>query len=222
MLFENPLIKEVALFSQSHSQDSAHDFSHCSRVAGNALLISKDEGGDPEVLVLAALLHDIHNLPKDHPEAKKSSFYSAEAAKKWLQERNYPEEKITLVYDAILSHSYSLGKIPETLEGKILQDADRLEALGAIGIARCFMVTGANGSKIYSPQDPFHLNGRPLNDKLYAVDHFHQKLFKIVETMCTTQGRKIAEERVKLMHGFLKALEEEAHVEIEERLRAFS
>jgi uncharacterized protein len=134
-------IRKIA--EKASSADSAHDFSHSLRVLKNALLIAQTEGGDPEVLTAAAYLHDISNLPKNHPDSKMSSERSAELAAKILREHGFSEEKLALVKDAILCHSFSRGLTPQTHEGRIFQDADRLDSLGAVGIARTCMVGGA-------------------------------------------------------------------------------
>lgn len=189
--------------------DSAHDMSHILRVLGNARKIGNIEGADLEILSIAALLHDIKNYPKGHPEAKKSSLRSAEYARDHLEDLGYPEEKIAIVFDAILNHSYSRGQVPETLEGKVLQDADRLDALGAIGLYRCFAVGASSGRPFYCWEDPFAENGRDLDDKTYSLDHFYQKLFRLPELMQTETGRCIAEQRVAFMQSYVDQLAHE-------------
>src|SRR3954454_338609 len=177
-----------ALARDAAAADPAHDFSHSQRVLRNALQIARHEGGDPEVLAAAAYLHDIANLPKNHPESKFSSERSAERAAEILRELGFDERKVPLVQDAILCHSYSRGLTPETLEGRVFQDADRLDALGAIGIARTFATGGAMHRPLYSLEDPFLKQGRVADDKQYALDHFPLKLFKLGEIMQTPMG----------------------------------
>lgn len=111
--------------------------------------------------------------------------------------------------DAVLCHSYSRGLNPKTLEGRVFQDADRLDALGAIGIARTFAVTGSMGRSFYHPEDPFFQMARELNDREYAVDHFYRKLFTLENTMQTEAGRKIAREWTERQRVFLAWLESE-------------
>jgi len=159
--------------------------------------------------VIAALLHDIKNLDKNDPESYKSSQLSCQKSKEILTSIKYPEEKLALVLDAILCHSFSAGFTPQTLEGKIFQDADRLDALGAIGIARLFATSATFDSKLYSHKDPFLKHGRQPNDKKFAVDHFFAKIFKIPELMQTKTGKNIAEKRVIFMKEYLKILESE-------------
>src|SRR5437660_12443001 len=128
-----------------HNQSPAHDFQHILRVYKNAEIISKqEECVDLDIVLVAALLHDLVVYPKGSSKNIDSADDSADIAKKILREyKNYPVEKIEKVVDIIRIHSYSKKIIPSTIEGKILQDADRLDALGAIGIARTFSVGGS-------------------------------------------------------------------------------
>ena len=118
--------------------DPAHDFDHVMRVYTNAKKIVKEEKADEKLVLSAALLHDIVSYPKSSKRSKFSSIDSAKKSKLILQKYDFTTEEITIISDAIADHSFSQNKIPQTLEGKILQDADRLDALGAIGIARVF------------------------------------------------------------------------------------
>jgi uncharacterized protein len=191
------------------SADTAHDFSHSERVLANAHAIAADEGGDLEVLGACAFLHDIANLPKNHPDSRLSSERSARASEEILREHGFSEEKIEKCKDAILCHSYSRGLSPKTLEGRIFQDADRLDSMGAIGIARTFTVGGATQRPLYDPSDPFCKNGRLPNDKQNTLDHFYVKLFNLGETMQTPTGKKLAQERIGRMKRFVDELHEE-------------
>jgi uncharacterized protein len=206
----NPLIQKlIEIAKTTLAADSAHDFSHCLRVLANAKKIAALEGGDIEVLTASAFLHDIANLPKNHPESHLSSERSAERSEKILRELGFSEEKIVKAKDAILCHSYSRGLTPQTLEGRIFQDADRLDGIGAIGIARTFTVGGATARPLYSENDPFLKGNRTPNDKENTLDHFFIKLFKIDEKMQTEAGRKLAQERTERMKRFLKELQDE-------------
>jgi len=200
-------IRRIA--KQAAAADPAHDFSHSERVLANALKIAAEEGGDTDILTAAAFLHDIANLPKNHPESHLSSGRSAEQAEKILREHGFPIEKIARTKDAILCHSFSRGLTPETHEGRIFQDADRLDSLGAIGIARTFTVGGATNRPLYELEDPFMDNGRAANDKANTLDHFFVKLFKLGEKMQTPTGRKLAEERILRMRRFVEELRSE-------------
>ncbi len=205
MSTQTPFLENLA--REAATADPAHDFSHCKRVLKNALEIAEIEGGDLEILTAAAYLHDIANLPKNHPDSKFSADRSAEQATEILTKIGMSAEKIILIRDAILGHSYSRGLIPQTHEGRVFQDADRLDALGAIGIARTFTVGGATGRCIYHLEDPFGETDRVLDDKDNTLDHFNIKLFTLVEKMQTATGKQKAQERVQTMRYFMSALQ---------------
>lgn len=182
--------------------DGAHDLGHLRRVWRQAQTIAGAEGGaDMQVLQAACFLHDLVNLPKNHPNRRRASRLSAEAAVVWLTRQRFPPEKLPAVHHAISAHSFSAGIEPQTIEARIVQDADRLDALGAIGIARMFHVSGALGQALFDDADPMALN-RALDDRAFALDHLQVKLFGLVETMKTATGRAIAAERAEWMASF--------------------
>jgi len=181
--------------------DGAHDLGHLRRVWGNCRSIAAEEGGDPAILLAAAMFHDIVNLPKDAPDRATASSRSAGVAADWLHAQGWPADRIAATAHAIEAHSYSGGIPPRTLEARILQDADRLEALGAIGIARMFLVAGRMGGAMFDDADPMALH-RPLDDRRYALDHLEVKLFGLVGTMQTATGRVMAEARSDWMASF--------------------
>lgn len=181
--------------------DGAHDIGHLRRVWANAREIAFDLKGDLEVLLAAAYFHDAVNLPKNHPDRARASQLSADWASDYLRGTDFPAAKIAATAHAIAAHSFSAAIPPETLEAEILQDADRLEALGAIGIARMFHVGGAMGGLLFDADDPLALD-RPLNDKAFSLDHLEVKLFPIAQTMRTEAGRAMAEARVEWMRSF--------------------
>ncbi len=113
--------------------DPGHDFAHIMRVIGTCKSIGSKVGANLEVLIPAAMLHDVVNLPKDHPERKQASQKAAEEAKNILRNLEYSNEEVNRIETVIIEHSYSLGKKPSCIESAVLQDADRLDALGAIG-----------------------------------------------------------------------------------------
>lgn len=206
--FEDELQKAL-LAKWADMQDSAHDLAHILRVRGNALYITDKEGGDLDSILAAVWLHDLVNLPKSHPDRAQASALSAEEAKLILKKcADFPDSKIEAVAHAITAHSFSANIPPETLEAKIVQDADRIDALGAIGIARCFAVSGALGRPLLHPEDPLCDNRDP-DDTLYAVDHFFLKLFKLPQTMQTKAGKELAQERAEIMRDFLRHLQQE-------------
>ena len=194
-----------------HNQSPAHDFQHVLRVYKNAEMISKqEESVDLDIILAAALLHDLVVYPKGSSKTINSADDSAEIAKKILLEsKNYPREKIEKVAGAIRTHSYSKKLIPSTLEGKILQDADRLDAIGAIGIARTFSVGGSENRSLYNPTDAFCERERQLDDTQWTLDHIKKKLMILKNSMHTKTAKKIAEERTEFMELFLNQLRKE-------------
>lgn len=191
-----------------HYADSAHDFEHVMRVFKLSKEIGKKENADLDILLPASLLHDICNFPKDHPSASLSADKSAETASFILKDENYSPEQIKQIMYAISSHSYSKGILPETKEAKILQDADRLDALGAIGIGRVFAVSAELKRQFYDWKDPF-CQQRDLDDKKYGIDHFYTKILKLKDTLHTNTAKEIAEERTAFVKSFLEQLKKE-------------
>jgi uncharacterized protein len=188
--------------------DGSHDVSHLQRVWSNVCLIRDEEGGDQEILVAATLLHDCVAVEKNSPFRASASRLAAAKATELLTEMGWGEERIAQVAHAIEAHSFSAAITPTTLEARILQDADRLDALGMIGIARLFYVSGRMGSGLYDAQDP-HAARRPYDDKRFAVDHFHTKLFHLADGFQTDTGARLAQVRHARMKGFLEQLMEE-------------
>ena len=188
--------------------DSAHDFDHIMRVFKNAQKICKKENAPEKLVLSAVLLHDIVSYPKSDKRSKLSSIKSAEKSKKILKKFNFTKEEIQIISDAIRDHSFSRNKIPTTLEGKILQDADRLDAIGAIGIARVFAVSGSEKRPFYNVKDPFCKNRMP-NDEIWALDHFYRKLLKLEFLMNTKSGKIEAKKRTKILKDFLNELKKE-------------
>lgn len=188
--------------------DSAHDFTHILRVVQNATLILKTEEADNDIVIAAAWLHDCVILPKNHPHRKNASSLAADKAKRFLNRKSFPKGKIEQVAHAIEAHSYS-AKIPtKTIEARIVQDADRLDAIGAIGIARCFTVGGALNRSLYHPDDPFCTKRDP-DDAQWNVDHFYEKLLKLPQAMNTQSAKKEALRRCEFMQTYLDRLKEE-------------
>ena len=199
-----------AALAQMWQADAAHDLGHLRRVWANCQRIARAEGGaeggaDLQILMAAAYLHDLVNLPKDAPNRHEASTLSAAAAVAWLRGTDFPQDKLGAVAHAIAAHSFSAGITPETPEARILQDADRLEALGAIGLARLFAVDGQMGAALYDIDDPM-AQRRALDDRAFALDHLEVKLFPLVETMQTATGRDMAEERADWVGAFRSRL----------------
>ena len=186
----------------ARTAEPAHDFGHVRRVAANARTIADAEGADMDVVLPAALLHELFSLPKDHPDSPRSGALCAERAAEALRGEGYPEAHIESIAYCIRVHPFSLGVVPRTLEAQVLQDADRLDALGAVGVARCFAVGAALSRPFYDPDDPF-ARARPLDDKCWTLDHFGRKLLRLPETLHTGTARAIARERTAFIEAFL-------------------
>ena len=135
--------------------DAAHDFDHIMRVFKNAQSICKKENANEKLVLSAVLLHDVISYPKSDKRSKLSSIKSAEESKKILKKFNFTKEEIQIISDAIRDHSFSRNVIPATLEGKILQDADRLDAISAIGITQVCAVGVSEKRPFYNIKDPF-------------------------------------------------------------------
>jgi uncharacterized protein len=183
-----------------------HDIYHALRVEKNAKKILKKEGGDELVVLAASLLHDIFR----YREKEGISHYGEEALseiKKLLEKTSIPKQKIPLVLNCIKTHEEyvfsGFGK-PKTKEEQILQDADRLDALGAIGIARCLHYSGELKEPIYLPGTKIgKYNPRILGTKS-SITHFYEKLLKLENSMNTNAGKKMAKERTKFMKNYLE------------------
>lgn len=202
-------------YLQQHidNNDAAHDIHHFKRVWNTCRMIDAAEGykGDMLVLLTASYFHDLVAVPKNSPDRNKASLYSAEKTSMLLRTlfEGYPRDRIESVAHAIHAHSFSAGVTPLTYEAKVLQDADRMEALGAIGIARTFYVAGLLHSGMFHPEDPLAHN-RPPDDKAYALDHFQVKLLQLPARMNTESGKRLAETRAAVLTRFMHQLSAEA------------
>lgn len=200
-----PLLVEIS----AAPDDTAHDLSHILRVWQSVRQLVAAEGGDLETLVAATILHDCVHVPKDDPRRAQASRLAADRAAEVLEGLSWSPTAIEAVHHAIHAHSFSAAVKPMTLEAKILQDADRLDALGHIGIARCFAVSGALGRPLYDPQDPA-ADRRSLDDGAYALDHFFNKLLRLKEGFQTATGARLAQQRHDVMQRFVDGLLQEA------------
>ena len=169
---------------------SGHDFDHTMRVYCMATRLAKEEGADMEIVQLAALLHDVDDH-KLSPETCENHL----RAVTFLRENGADGEKIRIITDIISQISFSANRIPTTLEGKCVQDADRLDAMGAIGIARTFAYGGSRGRRMHDPQGV---------DKNATVQHFYDKLLLLKESMNTATARRLAEDRDRFMRSYLE------------------
>ena len=188
--------------------DGAHDLAHIRRVWANARRIAAEEGGDMETLAAAVLLHDCVHVEKSSPLRGQASRLAAERAAEILRGIGWDADRVARIAHAIAAHSFSAGITPESLEARVLQDADRLDAIGYIGIARCFYTGGRMGSALYHPDDPTAA-GRGLDDRAYALDHFRAKLLKLAEGFQTATGARMAVERTAVLARFVEGFEAE-------------
>lgn len=192
----------VALASAALADDGAHDTNHLHRVWRNATLLMDDHPEADALVVLAACyLHDLVNLPKNHPERHLASRQSAQLARRQLAELDFPAERLADVAHAIETHSFSAAIRPETIEAKIVQDADRLDALGAVGLARMFYTAGRMGSALAHADDPMALQ-RDLDDRTYSLDHIDVKLATLPGMMQTAAGRRLGQARLNELIAF--------------------
>lgn len=208
MFLEIERALEEKISTIASAEDPAHDLLHFKRVVKIAKEICRTENAKAEVVVPAAWLHDFVIIPKNDPRRKQASQLSAEGAIRFLKELSYPEVYFEDIAHAIAAHSFSANIETKTLEAKIVQDADRLDGLGAIGIARCFATAGIMKTSFYSELDPFCEN-RNIDDKQFAVDHFFAKLFKVAQSLKTNAGRAEGIKRVEVMKNYLSNLADE-------------
>ncbi len=190
--------------------DPSHDLGHFRRVWNLARTLAAAEAPTADMLVLlaASYLHDLVNTPKNSPARATASRASAEQAIVLLREAGFPGDRLDAVYHAVEAHSFSAGIEPRSREAEILQDADRLDSLGAIGLARLFAVSGRMGRLLFDPDDPF-AERRPLDDVAFALDHVKTKLDHLPGLMRTATGRRLAEARLAFVHRFLERLARE-------------
>ena len=195
-------LKKKAFATIERHSYAGHDATHTIRVQELCLNIGRREKADLLVVEAAALLHDIGrgcertNPTVDHAEA------SARMAEKLLIECHFPEDRIPQVLHAIRAHRFSQKKAAETLEAKILQDADRVDISGAVGVAMTFAYGGAKNMELYDRHDPLAKN-RKLDDTKYILDHFQTKLLKLEGTMNTDTARQLLQKRQRYLSLFM-------------------
>ena len=188
--------------------DAAHDINHVIRVVKTVRYLTDIEDANFLVTLPSAWLHDCVAVPKDSPLRSQGSRLAAETATEFLSEISYPDELLPEVYHAIEAHSYSAAIPVRSREAAIVQDADRLDSLGAIGIARCLLVGGRLNLQLICQEDPF-CDQREPDDSQFTIDHFYAKLFKLPDTMQTEAGRAEAQRRAGLMQRYLDDLRQE-------------
>ena len=187
--------------------DKAHDIAHLRRVWQSAQRIMQGTEADPLVVMTACYFHDVVNLPKNHPQRHLASSKAAVETRRILSEE-FPDFPLGLhdaVAHAVQAHSFSAGIKPETLEARIVQDADRLESLGAIGLARVFYTSGALGRALFDSEDPLGRD-RQLDDTSWTLDHFQKKLLRLPDTMQTAEGKRLARHNVAFLVTYMAKL----------------
>jgi uncharacterized protein len=187
------------------SGDPAHDWPHIGRVAAMAKKFALLEKANLPCVLAAVYCHDLVNLPKDHPDRKQASTLAAAEAQRHLEQVGFNSHEIKNIQQAVIEHSFSKGLKPSTLEGAIVQDADRLDALGAIGVLRCAAVNTQMKSTFYDSFDPL-AEMRELDDRTFMLDHYFVKLFKLPDLMNTQSGKAEGLKRVAFMKNFVQEL----------------
>ena len=202
------LATELLPHALEHAEDGAHDLSHLQRVWHNVRTLHAEEGGDLDVLLATVLLHDCVAVEKNSPLRSRASRMAAEKASALLATMNWPGIKIRAVAHAIEAHSFAADIAPLTLEAKVMQDADRLDALGMLGVARTFYTAGRMGSALYDPQDP-EAKVRDYDDQRFCLDHFQTKLLHLADGFQTTTGQRLARIRHERLKSFMELFKEE-------------
>jgi len=224
MKYSSRVLHIYDLASKIPPADAGHDFSHIERVANYAYRLFSEEVqtsekrdltvDETDAILAAAFLHDCVPIAKNSPLRKESSRIASEKAAEILNaqkvngERAWSRDWVAEITGAIHDHSFSSGRIPQSLLGECLQDADRLEALGAIGLFRTIATGVSMGTSLFDPKDPW-AEHRELDDKKFSIDHFFTKLLKLPETFRTGYGKKEAQKRADYLRGFVEQLKKE-------------
>ncbi|MBO3803842.1 MAG: HD domain-containing protein [Candidatus Brockarchaeota archaeon] len=195
-VFESIRKKSEGFFGHSH-----HGKDHAERVYNLAVKIGKEENADLDVLKAAALLHDIARTMEDEGKVEDHAVEGAKIARKILEETGFPAQKVEEVVYCVEAHRFRKGSEAGSLEAKILQDADRLDATGAIGLARVFARGGWANLPMHDPSIPpkGEYDGRSLT----SINHLYEKILKAKEAMNTRTAKSIAEGRHKFVEEFL-------------------
>jgi len=207
------VIERVGREYESRRVPPSHDLLHVVRVAQLVRLICDEEGVEERLKLLAliaAYLHDI-GVAKEGVKENHAAVSARYARELLLGRMEYQD--VEMVAAAIEEHSWSGGRSASSIVSAVLQDADRLDALGAVGIARVFAFSGYSGRPFYEAADPFAEGGRRLDGGIYAVDHFYEKLFNIPSSLNTEAARRIARRRIEFMELFLRELRGEVLLE---------
>jgi len=194
--------------------DLSHDFQHVVRVYRWALRLAEANGVDTDLAGAAALVHDLVNVPKESPDRPMGSELSAVAGAHVLPKAGYNNGEVQAIVESVRTCSWSRGLKPTHKLGQVLQDADRLDAIGALGIARNFacaqgMASRSGVGQFYHPADPLGKSDRTLDDRAHALDHYPIKLMRLAQSMHTTMAKQEALRRHQFMVSFLNELNHE-------------
>jgi uncharacterized protein len=195
------------------NEDAAHDYDHLVRVMALADRIQSSEGGDPPTIWAAVALHDI-GQERERLHGGDHALIGAELASELLKDTHFPQHSIPAVQQAIREHRMTGGAIPQTLEGRILYDADKIDCLGAIGIGRLYCITGRYNQKVYAPVpddivepiDPLMIRSLRRRPDYSPSIEFQLLFTDLPERMTTSTGRELARERFTYMQGFFTRL----------------
>jgi uncharacterized protein len=199
------MMQQILRSARTHLESTpsaGHDITHTLRVRDLCLYISSIEGGDPEILEASALLHDIGRPTELKDPGTDHAASSAQLSPGILGRAGFPAQKIPAVVYAIANHRYSSGVIADSLEARILQDADRLDISGAVGAAMTFAYSGAYNHRLYHIDDPLASQRKPDGNE-YALDHILTKLMLLPGSMHTGTARGMAEERNRFLQTFV-------------------
>lgn len=185
--------------------DPSHDILHVRRVVALAKKIAKAESVELKVVIPAAYLHDCVYISKADPRRPEASLISANKALELLSEWKYPEAYFSQIHHAIAAHSFSANIPAQSIEAKVVQDADRLDAMGAVGIFKCFAFSGLAARPFYSEQDIFCDHRQP-NDQTNTLDHFFTKLLKLNSRLNTESAKVEGNIRMRTMQKFVEDL----------------
>ena len=206
------LVEEARRFYEENG--GSHRLDHVWRVLALAERLARAEGADLEVVRVAALLHDIGRAEEKRTRGKVChAAFGAELARKILSRYGLPEDFIAKVAEAIASHRFRSSKRPQTPEARVLFDADKLDALGAVGIGRAFLFAGEVGARLHNPEVDLKKT-EPYSREDTAWREFKLKLSKIKDQLLTEEGRRLAAERYRFMEEFFERLHKEVKGEL--------
>jgi uncharacterized protein len=216
-----PSFVEIKKMVEKELSCSAHDIDHITRVYNLSLRLAKGENVDLDVLKASALLHDIARIKEDNDSTGKTdhAILGSKMAMPILSKLGFSDEKIKHIQNCIISHRYKTGNEPKTKEAQILFDADKLDALGAIGIARSFVWIGRNNAKIYTDENieeyikknlDGKINGRIQDKTKHSPQiEFETKIKFLITKLHTKKAKEYAKQRMRFYKSFLNRLEKE-------------